>query len=45
MTELTKEEKKKGYVAKKRCFICGKWAYSSNPKLVPRHQHLGFQLK
>jgi len=32
----------KGYIAKKWCIICKKWAYSSNPMLIPRHQHIGF---
>ena len=41
-TKLTKEEKAKGYIAKAWCVICEKWAYSSNPKLIPRHQHIGF---
>lgn len=43
--ELTKEEKKKGYVSKAWCVICNKWAYSRNPKLIPRHQHVGFTIK
>lgn len=38
--KLTKKEIEKGYVAKRWCDWCGKWAYSSNPKLIPRHQHL-----
>jgi len=42
--ELTKAEKKKGYVSKAWCPICEKWAYSSDLKFIPRHQHVGFSV-
>ena len=43
--ELTKAEKMKGYVSKAWCVICEKWAYSEDPELRPRHQHVGFAVK
>ena len=42
MVELTKAEIKKGYKSKAWCYFCDKWAYSTNERLIPRHQHIGF---
>lgn len=39
--ELTEEEKAEGYIDKAWCYVCEDWAYTRNPKLIPRHQHFG----
>lgn len=43
--KLTKAEIAKGYIDKAWCSMCEKWAYTRNPKLVPRHQHIGFGIR
>ena len=35
-----KRKKPKGCVSQALCTLCGEMAYSCNPKLIPRHQHL-----
>lgn len=38
-------KKDKKIYAKEKCSFCGKIPFSRNPKLIPRHQHLGFGTK
>lgn len=33
------------YYAKQKCGVCGKIPWNTNPKLIPRHQHIGFVIR